>query len=121
MATIHNIGSASALPLALIAQAIPRLSRHDLEALTERLIDYLDNQDGDPDSEDDDPDSSVEDGAFDPEEDRCLAGDDGCGPFAQHGVVHWGAEDSALRLPKPIYGSDQTKGPIGYQGGRHGA
>jgi len=48
-------GRASALPLSLIAQAIPRLSRCDLEALTERLIDHLDDLDGDPDAEDDDP------------------------------------------------------------------
>ena len=43
------------LPLDLIAQSLPRLSRHDLEALTERLIDALDFRDGDPDTEDDDP------------------------------------------------------------------
>lgn len=41
----------SALPFALIGQAIPSLSRHDLEALTERLIDALDEMDGDPDVE----------------------------------------------------------------------
>lgn len=93
MATIHNIRSASALPLTLLARAIPMLSRHDLEALTERLIDYLDAQDGDPDAEDDDPDTGVEDGAFDPEEDRCLAGDDGCGAILVHGRVYWGAEE----------------------------
>lgn len=45
-------GGAPALPLTLIAQAIPKLSRHDLEALTERLIDHLDQQDGEPDYED---------------------------------------------------------------------
>jgi hypothetical protein len=43
------------LPLDLIAQALPRLSRNDLEALTERLIDVLDSIDGDPDTEEDDP------------------------------------------------------------------
>ena len=36
-------GGASALPLTLLAQAIPRLSRNDLERLAERLIDELDN------------------------------------------------------------------------------
>jgi hypothetical protein len=45
-------GSAQALPLSLIGQAIPMLSRHDLERLTERLIDHLDALDGDPDIED---------------------------------------------------------------------
>lgn len=48
-------GGATALPLALLAQAIPMLSRSDLEALTERLIDCLDDMDPDPDIEDDDP------------------------------------------------------------------
>lgn len=54
MATAPS-GSAQALPLALLARALPRLSRHELEALTERLIDHLDGIDGDPDLEDDDP------------------------------------------------------------------
>ncbi|WP_143146816.1 hypothetical protein [Novosphingobium sp. NDB2Meth1] len=35
----------------MLAQAIPMLSRCDLEALTERLIDRLDEIDGDPDLE----------------------------------------------------------------------
>lgn len=52
---IIHTGRASALPLNLIAQAIPRLSRSDLEALTERLIDRLDEITPDPDAEDDDP------------------------------------------------------------------
>lgn len=46
---------ASSLPLSLIAQAVPKLSRHDLEALTERLIERLDEIDGDPELEEDDP------------------------------------------------------------------
>lgn len=110
------------LPLALIEQAIPKLSRHDLEGLTERLIDRLDEIDGDADlelagdeedaniAEDDhgvgnhsvprwtgpgcpvsDPDMGAEDYPFDPEEDMCTAGDDGCGPVVMHGHVHWGS------------------------------
>lgn len=56
MATLHHdTGRAPALPLDLIAQVIPRLSRHDLAELAERLIERLDQQDGDPDLEDDDP------------------------------------------------------------------
>jgi hypothetical protein len=43
------------LPLRLLAQAIPMLTRHELASLTERLIDQLDAIDGDPDLEDDDP------------------------------------------------------------------
>ncbi len=48
---------------------------------------------GHEDDEDADPDTSVEDGplGFDPEEDRCLAGDDGCGPVVTHGSIYWGS------------------------------
>ena len=41
-----------ALPIALIGQAIRKLSRHELEAVTERLIERLDELDGDSDLED---------------------------------------------------------------------
>lgn len=44
-------GRASAFPLNLIAQALPKLTRHELEAVTERLIEYLDTLDPDPDVE----------------------------------------------------------------------
>lgn len=54
-AHVHIVTGNSGLPLALIGQAIPKLSRHDLEALAERLIDHLDGQDGDADLEEDDP------------------------------------------------------------------
>jgi hypothetical protein len=57
MPTRHmDAGRASALPLHLLAQAIPMLTRNELASLTERLIDRLDAIDPDPDSEDDDPD-----------------------------------------------------------------
>lgn len=51
MASRAITGSGQPLPLSLIGQAIPRLSRHDLEALTERLIETLDLLDGDNDLE----------------------------------------------------------------------
>ena len=41
-----------ALPLHLIAQALPMLTRHELAAVTERLIERLDELDGDSDLED---------------------------------------------------------------------
>ena len=41
-----------ALPLDLIAQAIPMLSRHELAALADRLIDAIDSADDDCDLED---------------------------------------------------------------------
>jgi len=55
MAFHTHAGSAPALPLHLLAQAIPMLTRNELASLTERLIDRLDLIDGDPDSEEDDP------------------------------------------------------------------
>jgi hypothetical protein len=49
----HRIstGGASALPFALISDAIPKLSRDALEGLVEDLIDRLDLADGDPEIE----------------------------------------------------------------------
>lgn len=55
MATIHTLRTPASLPVALLSQAIHRLSRHELEDLAQSLIDHLDAQDGDPDLEDDDP------------------------------------------------------------------
>jgi hypothetical protein len=54
------------LPLALIAQAIPRLTRHELACLTERLIDQLDRIGDDPDDEDDDADEEHGGGGAEP-------------------------------------------------------
>lgn len=56
MPVMHNYAaSRPSLPLDLLAQAVPMLTRHELAALTERLIERLDLMDGDPDAEDDDP------------------------------------------------------------------
>ena len=54
MATQLHEGSASALPLNLLAQAIPMLSRHELARLTERLIEAIDVMDGDTDADEGD-------------------------------------------------------------------
>lgn len=61
-----------------------------------------------------DPDCSVEDHpeGFDPEEDACIAGDDGCGPVYRHGYALWGAEEDRLIKTLPVYGIDQSAGPI---------
>ena len=48
----HVREGGKALPLDLIAQAIPMLSRHELAALADRLIDAIDSVDGDCDLED---------------------------------------------------------------------
>lgn len=79
-------GGATALPLSLISQAIPMLSRHELAALTERLIERLDTLDGDCDTEDDDP----------------LEEDDHSGTDLDAGEF-----DEAANLPAPDYGIDQ--------------
>lgn len=81
MATRAINGGATAspaLPIDILLSAIPTLPRPILSRLTARLIDRLDEIDGDCDLEDDDADESVEDDprGFDPEEDMCLAGDD---------------------------------------------
>jgi len=66
------------LPLGLLSQSIPLLSRGELEDVIERLIDELDHRDGDHDLE--------------PEEDACLAGDDGCAPVYRNGRLYWGGD-----------------------------
>ena len=80
MATLPNSGEPSALPLSLLAQAVPMLSRHELASLTERLIDRLDEIDGDPDHEDDDPSGQCD------EDDRNT----GSGVLVMHGHSYFG-------------------------------
>lgn len=48
----HIMEGRKALPIALIGQVIRKLTRHELEAVTERLIERLDEISGDPDLED---------------------------------------------------------------------
>ncbi len=70
MALSHINGRATALPIALIGQAVPMLSRPDLARLVDRLIDRLDELESDADLEpDDEPEVD--------EPDCCSAGEDG--------------------------------------------
>ena len=114
MATI-DFGRVSALPpFALLQQALPRLTRHELEGVVELLIDRLDaiNPNADSESNGDELDFTgaeddyqpgwdytqgagcpISDPAEDDTEDLCLAGDDGCGPVWQHGCIAWGYRD----------------------------
>jgi hypothetical protein len=81
--------------------AIPSLPRAELSRLTERLIDRMDELDGDPDLE--------------PEQDRCGAADDGCGAaYNGRGEIVWGTREEDPGVLKPIYSVDQTLGPINY-------
>jgi hypothetical protein len=50
-----HLGRASALPLDAVLAAIPSYPRPIVERLVTRLIDHLDQADGDADLEDDDP------------------------------------------------------------------
>lgn len=88
-----------AVTVGQLLAAIPSLPRAELARLTERLIDRMDEMDGDPDLE--------------PEQDVDDAHDDGCGPVHKHGLTFWGAaEDDPGRDYIPIYGNDQSAGPL---------
>ena len=79
--------------LAPMLRVIPSLPRPVLARLTERLLERLDELDGDPDLEEDD-----------------HPGD----PLDIHGEHP--TDDGQTMLPtKPIYGEDQTLGPINEQ------
>lgn len=62
---------------------IPSLPRAELSRLVHRMIDRMDDIDGNPDQEDD--------GA-----DQCLAGDDGCGAIIIDGRTYWGSDVEPL-------------------------
>lgn len=51
-------GRASALPLSAVLASIPSYPRPVIERLVARLIDHLDEQDGDPDREEDPPEDN---------------------------------------------------------------
>lgn len=111
-----TLGGPSGLPLALIAQATRKLTRHELEALTERLIEELDRQDGDADAEDacdleDDwalspvtarwfldrgPGCSISDPDYSVDDLPCDAIDEDAGSY-EEGLI------------KPVYGIDQRE------------
>jgi hypothetical protein len=118
MATrLHPGDGARIIPfdqLAPMLRAIPSLPRPVLARLTEKLIERLDELDGDCDLE--------------PEDDRCLAGDDGCGFYRDGARSGWGAREDAAYLPlRPVYALDQSTGPINLhdwgqdEGGKHNA
>lgn len=82
-------GNALALPYPLDRKAI--------SDQIETLIGLLDAMDGDFDLE--------------PEEDYCVAGDDGCAPLILNGRTHWGSPDEAAVIVAR-YGIDQSLGPV---------
>lgn len=81
---------------------LTREQRATIARQIETLIDLLDHADGDTDLE--------------PEEDRCLAGDDGCAPVHDIlGKLAWGSPDEDRGRLIPRYAVDQTTGPINYR------
>lgn len=118
-------------------QNLPALttSRADIEAMIELLIARLDDMDGDPDcetcdTEDDfalswltlgnftEPGCPLIDGtedddpAEDEDDDECLAGDDGCRRIQRAGSLYFGEAADELFAVPPVYGIDQTRGPL---------
>jgi hypothetical protein len=81
-------------------QSLKKLDRNALEAIAEAAIALLDE-------------------LSDPDEDHCLAGDDGCGRFwaGEHSGWHWGSQwDCEADVSRaPEYGTDQREimGPLG--------
>lgn len=117
---------------ALLAKPIDRAA---IEAAVAELIDVLDMLDGDSDLEETDAEDSFalswiargiaadpgcsiadagedEDPAEDADEDECQAGDDGCGAVLRHGKLHFGSQEEFTYPTLPIYGEDQTRGPL---------
>lgn len=72
-------GRAAVLPVDAMLSAIPKLPRAAIDRLVSRMIERLDEMDGNPDAEPDD-------------EDQCGAGDDGCAPVVLNGRTLWGSD-----------------------------
>jgi hypothetical protein len=64
-----DFGRASALPLHAVLSSIPSFPRPVIERLIARMIDHLDERDGDTDRE---PDNDNEDGHDAEHEEACL-------------------------------------------------
>lgn len=112
-ALLINWGGPSGLPLTMLAQAIPMLSRCDLEALTERLIERLDEIDGDPDLEDDDPAGQMDEDGINTGQAIVYAhGEALTGP----GCILSDDDLSVGGKHRPIYGIDQTQPPLNQRG-----
>jgi hypothetical protein len=100
--TVGALGALQRAQGALAAGALAK-ARPAIESAVEALIGLLDGIDGDADFEPDLDDEA--------EQDHCLAGDDGCGPFigGQRGGLHWGSDwdGEALLGHCGEYGEDQ--------------
>lgn len=92
-----------AAPLDLLLASVPSLPRAILARLTARMIERLDELDGDADLE--------------PEADCCAAGDDMiCGGLSpgrlqEYGTPHPGSDDDAEPMHASAFDRDQTRRP----------
>lgn len=73
-------GRAAVVPVDAMLSAIPKLPRAAIDRLVSRMIERLDELDGNPDAEPDD-------------EDQCAAADDGCAPVVLNDRTLWGSVD----------------------------
>lgn len=72
-------GRAAVMPVDAVLATIPKLPRAAIDRLVARMIERLDETDGNLDAEPDD-------------EDQCGAGDDGCAPVVLNGRTLWGSD-----------------------------
>lgn len=104
LAPIMAKGAASTLPLDLILDAIPSLPRPLLSRMVQKMIDRLDQMDGDPDLEPGDDDHSGG------EDDFCRAVQDGPGcPIADSDMDDVGEDDQADCEPSPVMPMPETR------------
>lgn len=117
----HDFGRASALPLSAVLASIPSYPRPVIERLVSRLIETLDEDDGDTDVE-----------LNGDELDSTLAEDELPADNSHKGSLHWcmpsgdceddedddpagGADEAEPEHDLfPAYGEDQSQGPTGY-------
>lgn len=98
-------GSASTLPLAALLGAIPSFPRRVIERLVVRMIDHLDEQDGDAELEDA---TNAEDEGITFAAGQALCGDSpGCPVGDPGGCEHDGREPEHGQLPARYHGADQ--------------
>lgn len=123
-ALLIRTGNPAALPLDLLLSAIPSLPRPSLERLTARMIEVLDTMDGDPDLElnGDELDGSLGEDDFHNASTTpwtgpgCPISDPGGDTLDEHGECP-SDDGTPLLQPRPIYGPDQSTGPINHEDG----
>lgn len=96
------------LPLSAVLASIPSYPRPVVERLVARIIDHLDEEDGDPDLEDDDPSGQCDEEGINTE--AVIAFEHGRrldGPGCP--ISDPGGTDGGVIPPRGFYPTDQTK------------